>query len=67
MIYYICDRQKKVEHCLTHCFHGRPHQADSCTMDEVCNIEAGKKGIVVKCRPATKKELTQWGLIKEKD
>lgn len=61
MIYYICNRKRKVEHCHTHCYHGKPHAADQCTTDEVCHIGIkSKKGIIVKCRPATKKELEQY-------
>lgn len=59
MIYYICNRKKKVEHCLEHCYHGKPHEADSCTGNEICYI-GSKKGEVVKCRPATKEELAQY-------
>lgn len=63
MIYYMCNRKRKVEHCHTHCYHGRPHAADQCTTNEVCHI-GSKKGVVVKCRPCTKAELEQY---KEKD
>lgn len=56
---YVCNRIKKVEHCIEHCYHGKPHEADGCTCAEICYIES-KKGVVVKCCPATKKELEQY-------
>lgn len=81
MIYYICDRPKKENclgnHCLEYCYHGRPHKADGCTKDTLCNVDCAKKvgdtyvsegdepcnkSIVVRCRPANKKELKRWGL-----
>ncbi len=64
MILYICDRKRKVEHCKTHCYHGKPHQADQCTSNEVCYI-GSKKGVVVKCRPATKKEIDSYASKEE--
>ena len=66
MIYYICNRKNKVEHCYEHCYHGKPHEADSCTGDEICYIGI-KKGVVVKCRPATKEELEKYGKEKEQE
>jgi len=59
MILYMCNRKIKVEHCIEHCHHGKPHEVDGCTCDELCYIES-KKGVVVKCCPATKKELLQY-------
>jgi hypothetical protein len=59
MILYVCDRKRKVDHCYTHCEHGLPHPANQCTSDEVCYI-GSKKGVVVKCRPATKEELAKY-------
>lgn len=59
MILYVCNRAKKVEHCKTHCYHGKPHPADQCTSNEVCYI-GSKKGVVVKCCPATKQELADY-------
>ena len=59
MILYVCNRKRKVDHCYEHCYHGKPHVADQCTGNEVCYIES-KKGVVVKCCPATKKELEQY-------
>lgn len=59
VIYYVCNRTNKVEHCLEHCFHGKPHLADQCTTNEVCKIDS-KKGVVVKCCPATKQELADY-------
>lgn len=59
MILYMCNRKRKVAHCKTHCYHGKPHQADRCTGDEMCYI-GSKKGVLVKCRPATKEELTEY-------
>jgi hypothetical protein len=66
IIYYICDRVKKVEHCKTHCYHGKPHLPDQCTKEEVCYI-GSKKGVVVKCKPATKKELAKYAKEQEQE
>lgn len=62
MIYYICDREDKVEHCFIQCGHGLPHKVDCCSTDEVCYIEC-EEGMVVRCRPATKKELEHYKLL----
>jgi hypothetical protein len=76
MIYYICnrpDKEKSLEnHCLSGCYHGKPHIVDGCSKNEICNIDCGlvnegnkecKKSIFVRCRPATKAELEKYGLV----
>ena len=72
MIYYICNRpnlENSLEnHCKTTCPHGKPHRLDGCSTDEMCNVDCGletdnspcKKSIIVKCRPANKKELENY-------
>ena len=73
------DKQKcRGNHCQEYCPHGRPHKADGCTTDSECHIDCArkkgdvfihngwvgcKKSLVVKCRPANKKELHLWGLV----
>jgi hypothetical protein len=56
MIYYICNKKKKVDHCHDTCLHGRPHKAENCTTEEICFI-GSQKGTSVKCRMLNKKEL----------
>ena len=60
----ICNSKKKNNHCLKHCFHGKPHEQerekDACHKHlEFCNCGGG--GIVkVICVPLTKEELKEY-------
>jgi len=58
----LCTRRNKVKHCLTHCFHGIPHERerekDACHLStEMCSISGIFK---VTCKLLNKKQRVEW-------
>ncbi|MCP4374052.1 MAG: hypothetical protein GY797_38995 [Deltaproteobacteria bacterium] len=60
----ICTGTKGKGHCVTHCFHGIPHEKererDACHLNsEICDILKPKL-VRVTCKPLNKKQREAW-------
>lgn len=58
----LCTRPNKREHCLSHCFHGTPHEKesgkDSCHSNkEMCTVEGMYK---VTCKLLNRSQREEW-------
>jgi len=64
MTLLMCNAQKKSDHCLNQCLHGKPHEHEkerdgNCKNPSYCTLSKSKSIIKVKCKILNKRQLKE--------